>query len=333
MNNPCNSNINITNARAMAQVKLSIPRNFVNKMSRENICSAFKRCKDSNLALPPMKSKIVGDKRVYYSSVSPILAGEYMALFASKPNANAIKKIAMKLGIYADSNSATKKIKVDILDKLSKVPGISEPIVVPKGTVRAGGKLIANNSSGVNNGNGGGVNNGNRKNNGGGVNNGNRKNNMGGNRANNGNRKNNGGANNMGGNIGNRKNNGGAAQPQIVSPPAANKPKIPILPSYGLVSGLPPQRIVGGGGAVGGGGHTPPVAQKPISELNRQKLLLAQKEHNRKLARFGQKPNAGTQPPKPAAKVNAGTQANNNTNLSEIYKLLNEITVATVGKK
>ena len=81
--NPCNSKTNISDLRAIARTRLSVSANVANKMSRNEVCAAFKTCSATDLPLPPMKSQIVanGKLKIMFSKYSPLSGKElYLVL-------------------------------------------------------------------------------------------------------------------------------------------------------------------------------------------------------------------------------------------------------------
>ena len=134
--NPCNPSLKADNARALARTKLTLPSHSVNKMSKKNICNAFRKCKKSvgSFSLPPMRQYTHQDKIIYYGRNSPLKGKDYVKLFSNPTKENLIK-LARKVGL-TDINKDIKKqiLKAQIFETLIAME-IPEPIEIPRNLI------------------------------------------------------------------------------------------------------------------------------------------------------------------------------------------------------
>lgn len=121
---PCRTGANVANSRAMIRSNLGVPRAYANKMSVNNICTAFKNCQKTNI-LPPMDLHTVGNHTYLIDPRSPISVNDYVVLFGKGD----LKKIAKKVGLVHLGLSRN-IIKAGIIDVLKSLH-ICEPIELP----------------------------------------------------------------------------------------------------------------------------------------------------------------------------------------------------------
>ena len=121
---PCRTGANVANSRAMIRSNLGVPRAYANKMSVNNICTAFKNCQKTNI-LPPMDLHTVGNHTYLIDPRSPISVNDYVVLFGKGD----LKRIAKKVGLVHLGLSRN-IIKAGIIDVLKSLH-ICEPIELP----------------------------------------------------------------------------------------------------------------------------------------------------------------------------------------------------------
>ncbi len=129
---PCNPNIFVNDARAMAREQLGVPITFSKTMSRKNICEAFKKCSAAS-TLPPMKLTRVGDKVFYVDRDSPLTGRDYEQLFESG-KVKDIMRIAKKVGVVR-----TDLKKDELIANIKQIlyrSKIAEPIRLPIQTMK-----------------------------------------------------------------------------------------------------------------------------------------------------------------------------------------------------
>ena len=109
--NPCNPSLKVANARALARTKLSLPQTNTNKMSKKQVCDAFRKCRKSagNFSLPPMRKYTHENKVIYYGRNSPLKGKDYIDLF-SNPSKEIIIRLARKVGLIEINKDIKKNL-------------------------------------------------------------------------------------------------------------------------------------------------------------------------------------------------------------------------------
>ena len=126
----CDPGKNIQQLRLTIRNRLRVPKRYAKKMSKQNICSAFKECKKKSDIFPPMKMSQTEGVIMYIDPRSELNAKDYLQLFGRTPLKKDVRRIASKLGIIYNTTDAIDNIKNKIIQYLVNSK-IAEPIQVP----------------------------------------------------------------------------------------------------------------------------------------------------------------------------------------------------------
>ena len=149
-NNPCNANANLQDIQRRVRTNFFVPKKFASKMSQENICSAYKNCKNAT-SLPPMKFHQSMGKFYLLDSKSPLSAKDYKILFANGSKVSQLKLVSKKLDIVFGKDVKITKtlLRTNIIENLRKM-NIKEPILIPIRCREKVKKNAANNKNNLN---------------------------------------------------------------------------------------------------------------------------------------------------------------------------------------
>ena len=149
-NNPCNANANLQEIQRRVRTNFFVPKKFASKMSQENICNAYKNCKNAT-SLPPMKFHQSMGKFYLLDSKSPLSAKDYKILFTNGSKVSQLKLVSKKLDIVFGKDVKITKtlLRTNIIENLRKM-NIKEPILIPIHCRTKVKKNAANNKNNLN---------------------------------------------------------------------------------------------------------------------------------------------------------------------------------------